>query len=159
MCQVSVLSPLKRLSPVSTSPSSTTTSITFTGPTSLGPSPPPIQTSNWTQIPSQYTSLTMMVENFTSSTPASFNHLSLFFSIPPPPPPPPHLSVLPAANNFRIAFSQLVFTGSEDDDSMDVCIKVAAGRLGPGSHLNINLTTNTIAFVVDEAEARGLCIQ
>ena len=39
---------------------------------------------------------------------------------------------------------------------MDVCVKVVEGQLGPGSHVDVNLTTNTFAFVIDRRKAIGM---
>ena len=52
----------------------------------------------------------------------------------------------------------MAFTGSEDDDGMDVCVSIVNGRLGPGSSVRVNLTTNTRAFVIDESEAMGMLV-
>ena len=67
------------------------------------------------------------------------------------------LPVFPTASDFRISFTDIVFTGSEDDPSMDVCTEIKNGQLGAGSHIDVNLTTNTLAISPDRFQAVGKC--
>ena len=70
------------------------------------------------------------------------------------------LHVFSTASNFRISFSDDVFTGSEDDPSMEVCVEVKEGQLGAESHIDVRLTTNTraiISFDRFDAIALGKC--
>jgi hypothetical protein len=53
------------------------------------------------------------------------------------------------AASLIISFSQRVFTGYEGNSSMSACATIIRGQLGAGSHVDVNITTNTDTIDVD----------
>ena len=53
------------------------------------------------------------------------------------------------ASKVRISFSEGPFRGSESDDNVSVCAEIKNGQIGVGSHIDVRLTTDTLAFPTD----------